>query len=362
MSLLLLSEGHAWRLGLGLILALLSHLSYEAFYFQEVTIILSAAALSGRKIKDIPWRLLASAIFLNIGCIAFNRLGVGGIQKSFNPDFMQSFIGGYSHILAIFGHAVREHRFLVLDAVIGAALCGSIYLSRLVGLARFQLSLLATIGGIVASGLLYAMAGYGLAAEGPMARVSIVIATYFSIAGGVLAASSSPANGRHQWLTIAFFGFTMTALVGLGLTARCRVEDWADTWTFELARLSRLPTFAAPGDGSNRAYLAIEDRALTAVQPATAPWEIAGAVAWASSKRSPETSQFLLTGLWKGEPYRWFGTIGDWFNRWDGHQLEQGQCANHAVIYSAPASEFWIWNTSTTELKKAEAPWELQCR
>src|ERR1700735_2014370 len=41
-SLLLHAEGRRWRLVLGLAIVLLSHLSYEAFYFQEVTFMLLA--------------------------------------------------------------------------------------------------------------------------------------------------------------------------------------------------------------------------------------------------------------------------------------------------------------------------------
>jgi hypothetical protein len=47
MSLLLHSEGSPWRLSLGLFLALLSHLSYEAFYFQEFSFALLVTALRG---------------------------------------------------------------------------------------------------------------------------------------------------------------------------------------------------------------------------------------------------------------------------------------------------------------------------
>jgi len=81
MGLLLHSQGSPWRLGLGLLLALLSHLSFEAFYFQEITVTLLAAALRGNRIKDLPWRVLAGAIIINVGCIAFNRLTGGKITR-----------------------------------------------------------------------------------------------------------------------------------------------------------------------------------------------------------------------------------------------------------------------------------------
>src|SRR5579872_2309947 len=56
MSLLLHSEKSWRRLISALAIALLSHLSYEAFYFQELPFLLFAAALRGRTFSEIPWR------------------------------------------------------------------------------------------------------------------------------------------------------------------------------------------------------------------------------------------------------------------------------------------------------------------
>jgi len=361
-SLLMHSQGSGWRLFLGLTLALLSHLSYEAFYFQEITFLLLGAVLSGSKFRNINWPAIAGVILVNIGCIIFNRLTPGGIQKSFHIEFLYIFIGGYSRILVVLGHAVREHKFVILGSVLLSSLSGTICLSRVIGASRVSLAFLSTLCGICASGILYALAGYGLAAEGPPARVSIVLATYYSVAAGVLAAAAWCTIGRHRLPATVFGLSAIIGLVALELTARSRVSDWEDTWSYEMARLSRLPVAMASAGGNQRIYVAIEGKDPTVVEPATVPWEITGAVAWASYKVTNNRS--LTRDLWQGTHTvpRWFVASHGWFNRWDGHSFEQGFCGRSAVIYSAQGSELWSWDTSTGELSHIDAPWEHGCQ
>lgn len=360
-SLLLHSEGKPWRLVLGLAIALLSHLSYEAFYFQEVTFLLLAAVLRGSKIGELHWRAVIGAVLVNLACICFNRLTLGGIQKSFHSDFLSIFIAGYSHVFGILGHATREHNFLIAGSFLVSGLSGIICLARLVGVLRVSLALLATLCGIFASGFLYAFAGYGLAMEGPMARVGIVLATYYSIAAGVLAAAAWCTISRHRLPAIIFCLSAAISLVALELTARFRVNEWADTWSYEIARLSRLPVAMASAGDDQRILVAVENKDPSAVEPATAPWEIVGAVAWAAYK---VTSKRLLTqDLWQRSHTlpSWFTASHGWFNRWNGHSFEQGFCGSGAVIYSAQGSELWTWNTSSDELNQIHAPWEHGC-
>ena len=358
MSLLLHSESSLLRFGLGLVLALLSHLSYEAFYFQEITLALLVAALRGRSMRDIAWRVLAGAVMINVGCLAFNRSTHSGIHKSFNPDFLAIFISGYSRIGDIFLHATREHDILIRASVLGAALFGSFCLARIVGLARVLLASLVVICGIVAAGFLYASAGYGLAAEGTMARVSIVIATYAAVVSGVLAAAAWRAISSDRVPALAFCVCAAIGLLALGLTGRFRVGEWADTWAYEKARLSRLPTQEMSEASGQRIYLAIEDNHTLAIAPATAPWEISGAVAWAFYNAT--NSRMLMASTWHND-WRWFATSSNWFNRWSGNSLTQGPCGG-AVAYSASGAELWSWKTSQATLTRVEAPWSIGCK
>lgn len=361
-TILLLHSQDSWRRTvLGLAIALLSHLSYEAFYFQEIVFILLAAILRGSKIKHLHWRAIIGAILVNVGCVIFNRLATGGIHKPFHWEFLNIFTGGYSHILGILGHAVREHKFLVASSVLIAGLSGTICLTRLVGPLRVHLALLVTICGIVASGFLYALAGYGFSAEGPMARVGIVLATYYSVSAGVLAAAAWCTIGQLRLTTSLFWLSAAISLATLESTARARVDEWADTWSYDTARLSRLPSPPTTVGNEQAIYVVVEDRSASSVEPATAPHEITGAAAWAFYNGTNNRS--LTVDLWRGSRTapQWFVASHGWFNRFNGHNFEQGFCGTDRAIYTVSGSELWLWNTSTGALSKVDAPWEYGC-
>jgi hypothetical protein len=362
MCLLLKSEDSWRRLGLGLLVSLLSHLSYEAFYFQEITLILMAATLRTSMLRDIPWRALLGVILINIACVVYNRSSTGIIHKTFHWEFIQIFIGGYPRILDILGHAVREHVSLTANSLLVAGLSGSMCLARQVGALRVPIWFAVTICGIIGAGLLYAFAGYGLAVEGPMARVAIVLATYCSVTAGVLAAAARCAVAKHRLAGSLFSVSAGICLVALTLTARARVGEWADAWSYEVARLARLPAAMTSIEsyvaGDERLYVVIEDRPASFVEPAIAPWEISGAIAWASYKIT--NSRLPTVDVWKMN-YRRFATPLNWFNRWDGHRFEQGVCASGPALYGNFGSELWSWNSSTGAFSKINAPWENGC-
>jgi len=365
-SLLLHSKGGWWRLLLGLALGLLSHLSYEAFYFQEVTFILLAAVLSGSNINDLNWRALTGAVIVNIGCIIFNRTTSAGVQKPFNPDFFHSFVWAYRHLPETFGHATREHAVLITILILIAGLSGAVCLAHLVGAARTRRAAFVTTCGIVASSFLYAFAGYPLVMEGPLSRVSIVIATHYAVTSGVLAAAAWCSPRLRQRPAVLFCLCAAIGLFALGLTARSRVSDWADTWSYELARLARLPPEVTSADvsagGSQRIYLAIDERESSMVEPAMSIWEIRGAVAWAIYKKTMNREQAL--DLWHGSRNfpLWFSARQDWFNRWDGKSFQQGSCDGSGVVLSDQGQELWLWKTSTSDLIAAAPVWERGCR
>ena len=220
--------------------------------------------------------------------LLLNRLNPGGIPKSFHWDFLSIFLGGYSQILNILSHAAREHRLLIAGTVLIAGSSGVICLGSLVDAWAVRLAILLTICGIVAAGFLYASAGYSLSAEGIMARVGIVLATYYSVAAGMLAAAAWCTAARHRLPAITFFLCAFISLVALELTARSRVNDWADAWSYEKARLSRLPAAMASTGSYQRIYVALEDTDPSTILPATAPWEITGAVAHGATLQSHE--------------------------------------------------------------------------
>jgi hypothetical protein len=192
--------------------------------------------------------------------------------------------------------------------------------------------------------------------------VGIVLATYYSIVAGVLAAAAWCTMGRHRLPAIAFFLSAAIGLIALELTARSRVNDWADTWSYETGRLSRLSVAMASAGSYQRIYVALEDKNPSIIEPATAPWEITGAVAWATYKATNNRS--LTTDIWRESQSlpRWLAASRGWFNRWNGQRFEQGFCGNGAAVYTAEGSELWSWNTSTGELNKRAPGWEYGCQ
>jgi hypothetical protein len=150
----------------------------------------------------------------------------------------------------------------------------------------------------------------------------------------------------------------LSAVIGLmafELTARYRVSDWADTWSYETARLSRLPATTASTADYQRIYVAIKDKD-PIIEPATAPWEI--------TKLPGPTTKPPTTGRWHNSQTlpRWLAASQGWFNRWDGQRFEQGFCGSNTVIYSAQSVELWAWNTSTGEFDKQASGWQHGCQ
>jgi hypothetical protein len=92
-SLLLHSEGSRWRLVLGLAIALLSHLSYEAFYFQEVTFISLAAVLGKSKLNNSDWQSTAGAILVNIVALFLIVRRLAGSRSPFTGISFTDFYG-----------------------------------------------------------------------------------------------------------------------------------------------------------------------------------------------------------------------------------------------------------------------------
>ena len=178
---------------------------------------------------------------------------------------------------------------------------------------------------------------------------------------GVLAAAARRAIDSDRVPALAFCVCATIGTLALGLTARFRVGEWADSWTYETARLSRLPVQTASAGDAQRIYLAIEDKPPFAVEPATAFWEMTGAIAWASYNVTNSRMQTL--DLWRrGHTMPvWYATPPNWFNRWNGHNFEQGPCGG-GVTYSASGTELWSWKTSQTIVTRVEAPWDIGCK
>jgi len=353
----------------GIVLLAISHLSYEAFYFQELTILIAAHVLAGTRPGRSALTLLATVILLNMACLAFNRLFPGSIHKSFNPGWLFTFVGGYSRIIGIYIHAVREHVTPFALALVGSLAFGSLCLARATSPSRAAGFLIVMTIGVGAAGILFASAGYGLAAEGVMARTSIVIATYASICMGLLTAAGwqqlkAAAHPGGRCLGGLSLAGTLVLLFTMTVTSHARLKEWEDTWDFEVARLARLPAdydFNPPSSDPSF-YVLIEDRD-SIYAPASAPWEIGGAIGWQLYKRSANSGRRMMDDLWHTKPihWPWFVAMPNWFTRWNGETVEQGFCANQAPIYTSTGSELRVWDPAASTFASVEPGWSHGC-
>jgi len=350
----------------GIVLLAISHLSYEAFYFQELTILIAAYLLAGSRPRRGALIMFATVILLNVACVTFNRLLPGGNHKSFNPAWWSTFIGGYGRIIPTYFHAVREHTILFALSFTASLASGALCLARATSRLRAAVFVIVLMIGIAAAGILFAMAGYGLWAESVMARTSIVVATYASIGTGLLAAAgwqqltrSAIVGGRSLGgLSLAA---TVVLLFTMTVASHARLEEWEASWDYEVARLSRLPTDYEFGSRSSdpRFYVLIEDRDLLNA-PASAPWEIGGAIAWQLYKRSGDGDRRMMDELWHGKGSPWFASGPNWFTRWNGQTIEQGFCGGEP-IYTSTSTELWVWNPAASTFTAVKPGWSHGC-
>jgi hypothetical protein len=346
----------------GLALLLVSHLSYEVFYFQEVIILGAAFVLSGRSLTREDIKLLAAIMLVNIACILFNRLLPGNIHKPFNPAWIATFWGGYGRIDHIFIHAAREYMDYIKPSLVMSGVLGFFCLFRVSGLLAALVAMALFCAGIVAGGVLYAFAGYGLAAEGVMARTSILIAIYFSVACGLFAAAAWQQTGLMAWLRAIWIIYALSLIISMALVSKVRLEEWASVWSQEKERFSSLPAGYSPVSGDTKGYVVVNVKATTFVHVASAPWEMQGAVAWGLSTRSGVVGRGMTRLLWQKEMVtHWYSTLPQWFNRWNGTVFEQGPCASKSTVYSGQFNEMWVWNPQEKTFAAAAPGWAVGC-
>jgi hypothetical protein len=186
-----------------------------------------------------------------------------------------------------------------------------------------------------------------------MARVFAVIATYYAVAAGILAASAWCSFGKRRLLATAFCGCSPIGLIALGLTARSR----ADTWTYELAGLARLPLPIATAGSENRIYLAVEEKTLPPSNRRRRHGRLRAR--WASY--SAKNNRLLTLDVWHGAqtapagllPIQTGSTVGT------AKPSLKVLATRLRFLARAPASELWLWKTSTGVISKVDAPWEL---
>jgi len=369
-GMVLLLEPHrnrAWEQSAGIVLLAISHLSYEAFYFQELTILIAAYVLAGSRPGRSAFILFTTVILLNVACVTFNRLLPGGIHKSFDPGWLSIFVRGYFRFISVYFHAAREHLVLFGLSLAASLVFGASCLARATDPSRVSRFLIVLMGGIGAAGILFAMAGYGLAAEGVMARTSIVVATYASICMGIFAAAGwQQLKGPSIVWSLSrgslCLAATMVLLFAMAVASRARLAEWEETWDYELARLARLPTeYEFRSWSSDPSFYVLIENMDSLYSPAKAPHEIGGAIAWQLYKRSGNNDRQMMDELWHGEGSPWSTTTTSWFTRWNGETIEQGFCDGQLPVYTRRSPKLWVWNPAASTFAPVKPGWSHGC-
>ncbi|MGL4396244.1 MAG: hypothetical protein ACRCS9_06885 [Hyphomicrobium sp.] len=362
MTLLLEAEGR-WnaRSALAMLLLLISHLSYEAFYFQEITILLLAMVLRGRKPDLAALQTFGAVAAINVLCIAYNRLAPGYINKSFNANWWATFTGGYGRLDQFLATATAEYATFIAAALVATIVLGMFGLIRLIGVARAHASIGILICGIVAAGILYAMAGYGLVLEGIMARTSVCISFYMTLGLALLAVGAWHLQTRGILLHSAAIAACVLLISGLTLASRARVDEWAETWRLDATRLATLPDAYAYNPADQRIFVLVDQTETGDIPLASAPWEIHSAIAYQVFVRSGHTDRRMMKTAWRNKEWKWFAATKGWFNRWDGKVLAQGFCSNKVELYHNSGSELLVWTLGNPQLTPAAPGWSVGC-
>lgn len=350
---------------LGFALLAIAHLSYEAFLFQELVVLALAASLSNRRIDKHLVHTAIGSILINVLCLGYNRMSSAVIRKSFFADWWHVFTGGYSRLGEMLAsHAPHYWTQLKWISVLLLAV-GISGLVRLRGLPRIASALALLVCGVLATGVLYAMAGYGLALQGVMARTSVAIGFYMSVAAGALTYGAWLLS-RTSWRFKAVAAMSVAGIVACNFSSSRRVVDeWAAIWSADRARVDRIPADYEFIFNDRRLYVLRPSETANVAGQASAPWEITGLVAYGLYIASGSKDRRMMVEAWSHsgqKSTRWYVASADWWHKWDGRRFEQGQCGRSHAIYSNDGSQLLIWQLGSRSLEVAAAAWEAGCR
>jgi hypothetical protein len=321
----------------------MSFLTYEAFYGQFAFILLIMILLRG----NAPiWSVLRPGTLLlltNISCAIYNRSSTGGVRKTFAEDWWSIFVQGYIvHFADILRLSFPEVAKMVAASFAIGLVFGLFCLARIIGIARTSLALLAAVAGVCAAGVLYAAAGYELSSIGVMGRTTAVLSIYAAVALGVLGAASVTLRRNDNLSAWVQISASLLLVASFAWASLLRLGEWAKSWNAQLEVLHQLPAGPDKQFSSNARFLYLSPAESQKIPLASAPWEISGALAYATFLRSPLAGRNTMADNWTGKS-GWFAESPGWFTSWDGETMSQGFCWNQLSIYSMKADEIWLW-------------------
>jgi hypothetical protein len=329
-------------------------ISYEAFYFQWITLALLGLALIriGRaRRKEVGYTIAALAI-AQLGAVLWRlysrnlaAAGFAGVDRPIVPNWPRVLFGDLLTTIPSMFRSLGEAR--IPFAVI-AFLLVSIWLfntyqslrSRALGPAAGTPITLAAccLAGGVLSIFAFALGGRGIQATGMGTRTLVLFNFWLIIGVGICVVALQERAGR--WMRITAF----TLLAGLGVTLAIghvlRRSDWAEAWRLETKVLAEAPVDPLRKTPANARILYINRLRVNGAPIFSTPWDLNTAMPW----KYPFLSGRVFVVY---EPRK--GTLS-----WDGQNL-----AYDGDTPLKTTADLYVWRPAESSLRQVEAPFRL---
>lgn len=321
---LLIEENEGIRIKcMGSVLALCGFLSYEAYWFTFVPLLIIAKGFRLSQIPALARAALWYVMPLSLA-VVYQRvlvpLIVPGHSKAISVNFsliLNNIMRFDEFVSAALSPVPIQALFLTLVAI-GATLL----MVRAMSVARLVVVVAALGLGVAFTAVMHGAAGYGLTGTGVMSRTMAAPGFYFAVLIGIMVAASADQLGRpvrarrSAYLALVLLGIVLMLLFA-GFVARAR--EWTSNKEQSKMVLDSIISVI------DRSYLRESQKDVSVVvqiegdpngEVFGAYWELGGAVALMDPSLVPATDIWFL-------PAR----QGAWKTVWDGGAVVQSVCS-----------------------------------
>jgi hypothetical protein len=311
-------------------------LSYEAFYFQWVPIILLGIVLwkarraTLRAVAGSAMALLAAQGAAGLWHI-YNQWAGYWTAKSVLPDWRQRVYHNFLNLpVAAFQSVSEIYRPVSICALIVIVVLLWVLVRSLLRTSdRLPLVVSASVLGAalvggLASVVVFTLGGRTVAPTGVETRTLMIFNFWLLTAFGVLVIFAMERLAPAPKLT---FG---VALAGLGLCLAIghfhRAQDWAEAWNLQKKLLAETPVSELERTELNARIIILNQTSVNGAPIFGATWDINSALPWAYPFL--RTREFVLYNPWQGPL------------KWDGKEL------SYADQSTEPAAAVYVWRAS----------------
>lgn len=329
-------------------------LSYEAFYFQCIALLLVGLTLwrAGRaRLTDVAYS--AAGLFVaqvgaalwHINSVRLVGTGMIGVERPITREWPRILLGD---VLTTIPSMYRSLGAVRIPFAISAILllmtwCAGYYQAlRSAESKPAARNCIALMGCCLVGGGLslsaYSLGGRGIQATGMATRTLRVVNFWLVVLAGIGVIWLLGRAGR------AMRAMTLAALWCLGATLAtghvARMEEWATAWKLQQKLLAEAPIGELRQTPEGATILLINRPTVNGAPIFTAPWDLNAAMPW----KYP----FL-----EGRVFRVYDPKGGTLS-WDGRQL-----AYEGDLPAETASELYVWRPAQGSFRKASAPFRV---